>query len=64
MEQFADFVRGAAPRAKILTKPHKSIFRVALAGSTAAAVLSLLYPEAKVALQRKAAIARQMLAPY
>jgi hypothetical protein len=64
LEQFAAFVRRSCPGAKVVVKPHKTVFRVVLSGMQAATVIDVLYQSAPIALPRKAEKARSILAEW
>lgn len=53
LESFINFLKEKYPDIKNSVRPHKSIFRVGLAGATAEKVIDLLYSDCIVALDRK-----------
>lgn len=60
MRQFCEFVAKTI-KAKVTPHPRKSVWGVSLGERSAAALAKLLYSGARVALRRKARLARQLL---
>lgn len=61
LEQFATFAKHITGRDVLPVQPHKSIFRVRLAGQTAKTLVAHLYDKCTVALDRKLATAQRIL---
>jgi len=62
LEAFLLFLRSNDLDAKMTIRPHKTIFQVATAGYTAEKIVCLLYDNADVVLDRKAATATEIVA--
>jgi hypothetical protein len=61
LEEFLLFLRSNDLDAKMTIRPDKTIFQIATAGYTAEKIVSFLYDNADVALDRKAAAAAKIL---
>lgn len=59
---FLDYARAAGADTKAIARPHASITRAQLSGPAAVRMIQLLYGDAPVALPRKLATARKVLA--
>jgi hypothetical protein len=62
LEAFLAFLQGNGLSARMTIRPDKTIFQVATAGHIAERIVSLLYEDATVALDRKAASAARIAA--
>lgn len=61
MQQFLQFALGVVPACRARVRPHKSIYRVGLAGASAENVIAELYHDCVVGLPRKVHAARNIL---